>query len=98
MLYSNAAVNRIRSFVDSTRANVFGDVPPGQTLDFLYRVLDYQGAPYDKPASTGFFADYVLRETKRTLEGVAGMSTQVWPGVYIEVPVNAGTSHCTPGA
>ena len=94
--YSNAAANRIKSFVDSTHANVFGDVPPEQTLEFLYRVLDYQEAPYDKLASTGFSADYVLRETKRALEGVAGTSTQVWPGVDIDVPVPAGASHCTP--
>ncbi len=94
--YSNAAANRMKSFVDSTHANVFGDVPPDQTLEFLYRVLDYQEAPYDKLASTGFSADYVLRETKRALEGVAGTSTQVWPGVDIDVPVPAGASHCTP--
>ncbi|MGA2222256.1 MAG: hypothetical protein ABSH21_10885 [Verrucomicrobiia bacterium] len=94
--YSNSAANRMKSFVDSTHANVFGDVPPDQTLEFLYRVLDYQEAPYDKLASTGFSADYVLRETKRALEGVAGTSTQVWPGIDIDVPVPAGASHCTP--
>ena len=94
--YSNSAANRMKSFVDSTHANVFGDVPPDQTLEFLYRVLDYQEAPYDKLASTGFSADYVLRETKRALEGVAGTSTQVWPGIDIDVPEPAGASHCTP--
>jgi len=94
--YSNSAANRMKSFVDSTHANVFGDVPPDQTLEFLYRVLDYQEAPYDKLASTGFSADYVLRETKLALEGVAGTSTQVWPGIDIDVPVPAGASHCTP--
>lgn len=95
-LYSNSAGERIRSFVDSTCANVFGDVPHGETLEFLYRALDYQEAPYDKVTATGFSPDYVLRETRRTLEGVAGSSTQVWPGVDIDVPVSTGASHCTP--
>ena len=94
--YSNSAANRMKSFVDSTHANVFGDVPPEQALEFLYRVLDYQEGPYDKLASTGFSADYVLRETKRALEAVAGTSTQVWPGIDIDVPVPEGASHCTP--
>jgi hypothetical protein len=59
-------------------------------------VLDYQEAPYDKVVSTGLSADYVLRETRRTVEGVAGSATQVWPGIDIDVPVPAGASHCTP--
>ncbi len=95
-LYSNAAGERMRSLVDSMHDNVYGDVPPDQTLALLYRELDYQEAPYDKVASTGFSADYVLRETRRTLEAVAGSPTQVWPGIDIDVPVPAGTSHCTP--
>jgi hypothetical protein len=95
-VYSNCAGERMRSFVTSTHDNVFGDVPPDQTLALLYRWLDYEEAPYDKVAATGFSADYVLRETRRTLEAVAGTSTQVWPGIDIDVPVPAGTSHCTP--
>jgi hypothetical protein len=93
--YSNCAGERMKTFVDSTHGNIFGDVPPDQTLELLYRLLDYQEAPYDKVASTGFSADYVLRETKRALEAVAGSATQVWPGIDIDVPVPAGTSQCT---
>ncbi|MGD1018870.1 MAG: hypothetical protein ABSA12_06070 [Verrucomicrobiia bacterium] len=95
-LYSNCAGQRMRSFVDSMHENVFGDVPPDQSLEWLYRVLDYQEAPYDKVTATGFSADYVLRETRRAMEAVAGTSTQVWPGIDIDVPVAAGTSQCTP--
>ncbi|HUJ72207.1 MAG TPA: hypothetical protein VLZ30_08170 [Verrucomicrobiae bacterium] len=95
-LYSNSAGERMRTFVDSTHQNVFGDVPPDETLEFLYRVLNYQEAPYDKMSATGFSADYVLRETRRALEAVAGTHTEVWPGIDIDVPVPAGTSQCTP--
>jgi hypothetical protein len=96
VLYSNCAGERIRSFVSSTHGNVFGDVPEGQTLDFLYRLLDYQEAPYDKVSATGLSADYVLRETRRAVEGVAGAATQIWPGIDIDVPVDANSSRCTP--
>jgi hypothetical protein len=86
----------MHSFVDSVHGNVFGDVPNDQTLDFLYRVLNYQEAPYDKVTAAGFSADYVQRETRRTLDAVAGTSTQVWPGIDIDVPVHEGSSRCTP--
>lgn len=96
VLYSNCAGERMHSFVDSTHGNLLGDAPEGLTLDFLYRLLDYQEAPYDKVTAAGLSADYVLRETRRAVEGVAGTPTQVWPGIDIDVPVPAGASHCTP--
>jgi len=95
-VYANCAGERMHSFADSVHGNVFGDVPNDQTLDFLYRMLNYQEAPYDKVTGTGFSADYVQRETRRTLDAVAGTSTQVWPGIDIDVPVHEGSSRCTP--
>jgi hypothetical protein len=96
VLYSNCAGERIRSFADSVCGNVFGDVPRAQTLDLLYQMLDYQEAPYEKVLATGLSADYVQRETRRTLDDVAGTKVEVWPGIDIDVPVPAGASHCTP--
>lgn len=96
VLYSNCAGERMRSFVDSTHGNVFGDVPADQTEELLYRLLDYKEAPYAQVTAIGFSADYVLRETRRAVEGVAGTPTQIWPGIDIDVPVPVGASHCTP--
>jgi hypothetical protein len=96
VLYSNCGGERISSFIASTHQNVFGDIPADQTLQLLYRLLDYQEAPYDKVTATGLSPDYVRRETHRTIEGVVGTSTQVWPGIDIDVPVGAGASRCTP--
>jgi hypothetical protein len=95
-LYNNVAGQRFLSFVQSTQDSVFGDLPPGATLDTLYRMLNYQEAPYDKLAATGLSAQYVERETRRAVEGVAGHPTQIWPGVDIDVPVAPGAGHCTP--
>ncbi len=96
VLYSNCAGERMRSFVESTRGNVFGDVPPDEMLDVLYHQLDYREAPYDRVYSAGFSADYVERETRRAVDGVAGTATRIWPGIDIDVPVPEGASHCTP--
>jgi hypothetical protein len=41
-------------------------------------------------------ADYVYRETKRTVDSLAGTQTQVWPGIDIDVPTAGGSSKCTP--
>ena len=84
------------TFVKDARQSVFGDLPPEMTLEVLYRQLNYNEAPFDKLAATGFSADYVERETRRAVEAVADHPVQIWPGVDIDVPVSAGESHCTP--
>ncbi len=96
VLYNNCAGERIKSFTASTRGNVFGDLSAEQTLDFLYRTLNYDEAPYARVAATGLSADYVQRETRRTVDALAGATTQVWSGIDIDAPVGAGSSHCTP--
>jgi hypothetical protein len=98
VLYSNCGGERIASFIASTRQNVFGDLPADQTLAFLYHALDYAEAPYERVTAAGLSPDYVRRETRRTLAGVAGTATQVWPGIDIDVPVGPGASRCTPGS
>ncbi len=95
-VYNNVAGGRFVTFVNDARQSVFGDLPPELTLDVLYRQLNYNEAPFDKLAATGFSADYVERETRRAGEAVAGHPVQIWPGVDIDVPVKADESHCTP--
>ena len=95
-LYNNVAGGRFLSFVRGARSAVFGDLSPESTLDLLYRELNYDEAPYDKLIATGLSADYVERETRRAVEGVAGHPAQIWPGVDIDVPVEKGAGHCTP--
>jgi hypothetical protein len=96
VLYSNCAGERIKSFADSVGENVLGDLPRADSLALLYRMLGYDEAPYDRVLATGLSPDYVKRETRRTLDGVAGTNVQVWPGIDIDVPVPRGASQCTP--
>ena len=51
---------------------------------------------YDQIPHTGLSPDYVSRETKRALKGVAATNTLIWPGIDIDIPTEAGNSKCTP--
>ena len=95
-LYNNVAGGRFVTFVKDARGSVFGDMSADATTEMLFQQLNYNEAPFDKLAATGFSADYVERETRRSVEAVAGHPVQIWPGVDIDVPVSAGESHCTP--
>jgi hypothetical protein len=95
-LYNNVAGGRFVTFAKGANETVFGDLSPESTYDLLCSQLDYDEAPFDKVAATGFSTDYVARETHRAVSAVAEKPVQIWPGVDIDVPVNAGESHCTP--
>jgi hypothetical protein len=96
VLYNNCAGERMISYMESVGAHIHGDLSKAELLDFEYKVLNCNEAPLDKLAAAGFSSDYVYRETKRTVDGVAGTNTLVWPGIDIDVPTAAGHSKCTP--
>jgi hypothetical protein len=95
-VYNNCAGERFHAFASGTLGPVLGDLSAEESLDTLYHLLDYHEAPYDELVATGFSDDYVRRETRRAVDGVAGSATQVWPGIDIDVPVPKGASQCTP--
>ena len=96
-LYNNVAGGRFVNFVKGARGSVFGDLSADTTTEMFFQELNYTNeAPFDKLAATGFSADYVERETRRSVEALTGHPVQIWPGVDIDVPVSAGESHCTP--
>jgi hypothetical protein len=95
-LYNNVAGGRFATFVKNANESIYGDLPPQVALEMFYRQLNYSEAPFDRLAATGFSANYVEAETKRAVASVANHQTQIWPGVDIDVPVEAGESHCTP--
>ena len=83
-------------YVDNIGSTLYADLTKQQLTDFTYEVMNYHEAGYDQIARTGLSADYVHRETRRALEGVAGSSTQIWPGIDVDIPTEAGHSKCTP--
>lgn len=83
--YNNAGGPRMAAYLRHLSETAFHDATPPEFLEFYYKIMNYQEAPYDKLATTGLSPDYVARETKRALEGVAG-EVQIYPGIDIDVP------------
>lgn len=96
VIYHNCGGERMASYTSSVGKTIYGDVPGQELLDFHYRVLDYKEAKLDQIAGKGFSADYVYRETKRARAGLQGAKTQLWPGIDIDIPTAASSSHSTP--
>jgi hypothetical protein len=58
--------------------------------------MGFNEVRYDRIPRTGLSADYVFRETRRSLAGVAGTGTLLWPGIDIDIPTEPNHSKCTP--
>jgi hypothetical protein len=84
--YNNAGGPRMAAFLNNLSRGVFHDAQPQDFLALYYKMMNYNEAPYDELASHGLSPDYVARETKRALIGVAGQ-TKIYPGIDIDVPV-----------
>jgi len=84
--YNNAAGPRMASYLDRLSATVFHDAKPQDFLPFYYKIMNYQEGPYDQLHTSGLSADYVARETKRAIAGVAGSEVKIYPGIDIDVP------------
>ena len=92
--YDNPAGERMASFVDSVTQNIFGDLSHQQMLDFEYSVMGLKEKSYAelkaRPAPR-FSSDYVYEETKRAVDGVAGSSTRITPGLGINIQEHNST-------
>jgi hypothetical protein len=96
VMYNNCAGERMAGYIDSVHQTLYGDVPKQELLDFHYRVLDYKERSLEEIPLTGFSADFVYRETKRSRAGLEGTKTQLWSGIDVDIPTEPGHSKCTP--
>ncbi|MFB3826001.1 MAG: hypothetical protein ACE15B_04495 [Bryobacteraceae bacterium] len=102
-LYYNCGGTRMASYIESVGETIWGDVPPDELLQFHYRVLDYDEAPYGELRQAGLYRSYVYRECKRAMAGVRGTAVELLPGIEIDIPVlradlagaPAGLARCT---
>jgi hypothetical protein len=102
-VYSNAIGGpRLAIYIDTVAATIFRDMPKDDALKFEYRVMNYhEGDSVDELYRSSLSPDYVYRETKRCVEGVAGTKTQILPGIDVDIPSGdiAPEAHymkCTP--
>jgi hypothetical protein len=95
VMYNNCGGERMALYVDNIGQTLYGDLTKQQLLDFNYAVMNLKEPSYEQIPHTGLSPDYVFRETKRALAGVAGTKTQIWPGIDIDIPTEPGNSKCT---
>jgi hypothetical protein len=96
VMYHNCGGERMASYIDSVSQTIYGDTPKQLLLDFELSVMNFKEAGYDEIIAKGLSADSVYRETKRALDALADKKTLVWPGIDIDIPTNAKSSHSTP--
>ena len=84
--YNNAGGPRLHTYLESLSRGVFRDAKPEDFLALYYKIMNYNEAPFDKLGASGLSPDYVAKETRRALIGVAGQ-TKIYPGIDIDVPV-----------
>jgi hypothetical protein len=93
---------RLAIYMDSVADTIFHDMPKDEALAFEERVMNYREADsVERLYRSSLSPDYVYRETKRSVEGVAGTKTQIWPGIDIDIPSGslppeAHVMKCTP--
>jgi hypothetical protein len=95
-MYSNCGGERMALYVDNIGSTLYGDLTKQQLTDFTYEVMGYKERSYEQIPYTGLSADYVARETKRALAGVAGSKTQIWCGIDVDIPTEPSHSKRTP--
>jgi hypothetical protein len=93
--YNNAAGPRLAAFLDRLSSTVFHDARPEDFLAFYYKLMNYQGPSYEALPTAGLPADYVARETRRAITGVAGQ-VKIYPGIDIDVPTKATDKRTAP--
>ena len=96
VMYNNCGGERMALYADNAGSTMYADLTKQGLLDFNYAVMGLKEGTYDQIPHTGLSADYVYRETKRALEGVAGTKTRIWPGIDIDIPTESANSKCTP--
>lgn len=96
VMYHNCGGERMAGYIDSVAETMYDGTSKQLLLDFEYSVMNFKERGIEEIAYTGLSSDYVFRETKRALDGVAGKATQIWPGIDIDIPTADNHSKSTP--
>ena len=95
VMYNNCGGERMALYADNIGSTLYADLSKQALLDFNYAVMNFKEGSYEQIPHTGLSPDYVYRETKRALDGVAGTNTLIWPGIDIDIPTEPDHSKCT---
>jgi hypothetical protein len=96
VVYNNCGGERYANFIRNVGATVFRDVPRDELLRFNNHLLNYgDDAKLEDLATAGLSPDYVARETRRAIAGVAG-KCQILPGIDIGIPTATESRKASP--
>ncbi|PWU20122.1 MAG: hypothetical protein C5B50_04705 [Verrucomicrobia bacterium] len=97
VVYNNCGGPRYADYIEQMASGVLRDLPRDEVLRINNEWLHYTNeARLDKLPTAGLSADYVFSETKRALDGVAGTSCKIYPGIDIDVPTEPGQKKTSP--
>jgi hypothetical protein len=98
VLYNNSAGPRYATFIDRVQKTLFGDMSPEAALAMHDDMLNYNGLSHmtmKELPTAGMPAEYVFRETKRSLDDVQGRC-KIYPGIDVDIPTAKGEKETTP--
>ena len=97
VVYNNCGGPRYASYIENMASGILRDLPKDEVLRLNNDWFDYTNeVSLDKLPAAGLSADYVARETKRALIGVAGTGCKIYPGIDIDVPTEANQKKTSP--
>ena len=92
VIYQSVAGPRMSRFIDSIKSGIFSDFDEETLLRMLYGLQGFTGPSYSQLQTEGFSYDYVYKETKRCVDGLAGRAlTLAGPGFDIAGPSRMDT-------
>ncbi len=100
VLYDKCAGYRIHNHISEIANSIFRGADPQTLYDLFRQALGYgeaESASFEDLPARGLSADYVRRETARTVRAVDGQAA-VYPGLDAGVPTPAHVSHVTPAS
>jgi len=84
VIYQKVAGQRMIQYLNSVSQGALSDFGPEGALQLLYQLQGFDGPPLAQLGEEGFSIDYVYRETRRCVEGLAGKAlTLAGPGFNI---------------
>ncbi len=94
VVYHAALGPRTAAYLGNMQKGIMGDVPLEELFNLHYDVLGYNRATEPNAANAmkqGFSPDYVYRETKHSVDSLAGAGnasgkTKIYPGVAFNLP------------
>jgi hypothetical protein len=95
--YNNCGGPRYADYLGFVASTLFRDLGPDRLLRLYNAWLGFGAeASLDKLPTTGLSADYVYREARRALAGVAGTDCKVYPGIDIDIPTELNQKRTSP--